>query len=413
MRIARLACVLLLALAAGAFAEQEQPLAYRTSASTIEGEEDYVGITSGQKLATQDKPPDGVALPKFTGEKPLFGLWKISMGKLTGPAARDKGLWLALDCSDKAGRYDLLYVDANGNGSLADEKPIRAERARNADGFVLSDFSMIRILLPGQDGPITRHISLLFRRPPGSPDMLLARCRGWYEGTITIAGRKFTCCVVDNNANGRFGDQSQEMDQCDRYIILPATGGKSPRPTMEQLCMFVGRYAQVDGEYYSMEVAPGGDTVEFTLAKVSTGTIKPGEGVSSMWVRGLVGTFEVEARNGVVEVPEGEYVHYFCNVTRKDEKGNTWRALGVVKSNDKPLVVRAGSETKIDVGEPFIYALSVSSAEQGLYRITQSLLTPRGDAIHLTCNDDALRKPKLRITNADKTYDHTFTMEYG
>jgi hypothetical protein len=84
--------------------------------------------------------------------------------------------------------------------------------------------------------------------------MLLARCRGWYEGTITIAGRKFTCCVIDNNANGRFGDQSREMDQCDRYILLPHTAGKKPQPTLEQLYLFVGRYVRVDGEYYSMEI---------------------------------------------------------------------------------------------------------------------------------------------------------------
>jgi hypothetical protein len=56
--------------------------------------------------------------------------------------------------------------------------------------------------------------------------------------------------------------------------------------------------------------------------------------------------------------------------------------------------------------------VSASSAGQGLYRISQGLRTLRGDDVRLTCNGDRL-PVKVRITNADKTYDRTFSMEYG
>jgi len=391
---------------------QEQWLGYRSATSAY----GHIGSTSGQKPCPQDKAPDGVAMPAFNDKEPLFALWKVDIGKLTGPAARDGGLWLALDRSGKGGLYDLLYIDTNGNGSLADEKPIRANHVfsdwQSEGSPVGGNFNTVRVVLPGDDGPITYHAGVHYQRKAGKPYELRVECMGWYEGQVVIGGRKFTCSVIDNNANGRFGERSSKPDQCDRLILRPYSAGMGPQELADVASAPIGRYVLVDGKYYSMETAPDGATVKFTPAKVSTGTIRPGEGVTSLKVGGPAGTFEIDVRDGVVEVPEDEYVVLSYSITRKDAKGNTWCVREANPFKDKPLAVRAGSETKIEVGESFVWSVSASSAGQGLYRISQGLRTLRGDDVRLTCNGDRL-PVKVRITNADETYDRTFSMEYG
>jgi len=389
---------------------QEQWLGYRSARSAYE----HIGSTSGQKPCPQDKAPEGVALPAFNDKEPLFALWKVDIGKLTGPAARDGGLWLALDRSGKGGLYDLLYLDTNGNGSLADEKPIRDEHAgfEWQEMIFFANFDAVRLALPGDDGTITYHAGFHYQREKTGPHKIYVSANCWYEGVITIAGRRMLCSLIDCNANWRFGERSADRDRSDGYILRPFDPREGPQELVNAAWSPVGQYVLVDGKYYSMETAPDGATVKFTPAKVPTGTIRPGEGVTSLKVGGPAGTFEIDVRNGVVVVPEDEYVVLSYSITRKDAKGNTWCVREANPFKDKPLTVRAGSETKIEVGEPFAWSVSASSDEQGQYSLRQGLRTRRGDDVRLTCNGDRL-PVKVRITNADKTYDRTFSMEYG
>jgi len=66
---------------------QEQWLGYRSTRSAWK----HIGSTAGQKLCPQDKAPDGVAMPAFNDKEPLFALWKVDIGKLTGTASAN---WL-------------------------------------------------------------------------------------------------------------------------------------------------------------------------------------------------------------------------------------------------------------------------------------------------------------------------------
>lgn len=389
---------------------QEQWLGYRSAKSAY----GYIGSTSGQKLCPRDKAPDGVAMPAFNGKEPLLALWKVDIGKLTGAAARDGGLWMAMDSSRKGGLYDLLYLDTNGNGSLADEKPIRAEHA----GFewqevvFFTNFDAVRLALPGDNGTITYHAGFHYQRNGTGPHEIYVSSNCWYEGVVTIAGRRMLCSLIDCNANWRFGERSADSNQSDGYALRSFQVGAGPQELIDATWVPVGRYVLVNGKYHTMDIAPDGATVKFTAAKVPTGTIRPGEGVTSLKVGGPAGTFEIDVRDGVVEVPEDEYVVLSYSIARKDDKGNTWCAQEANPFKETPLAVRAGSETKIEVGEPFAWFVSASLAGQGMYRISQSLGTRRGNYLRLTCNGDRL-PVKVRITNADKTYDRTFSMEYG
>jgi hypothetical protein len=74
--------------------------------------------------------------PKYAG-KPRYAL--LLIGK------EQKRVWLAQD-------GDLLYVDTNGDGDLADEKPVKGERSRVTRHEADWDRVVFEVALPGKLG---------------------------------------------------------------------------------------------------------------------------------------------------------------------------------------------------------------------------------------------------------------------
>ena len=97
---------LIAALAGHALGQQEQWLQYRTSAETYE----FLGGTNGQSQAPTTSPPKGLVLPDFARAEQLFAEWNT-------PAV-DGGVWIALDRSKENGPYDLIYLDADLDGTV-------------------------------------------------------------------------------------------------------------------------------------------------------------------------------------------------------------------------------------------------------------------------------------------------------
>ena len=399
--------------AAGASAGQEQWLGYRSAGQAF----GYVGYSPGQTVAGRPAPPEGVALPKFTG-KPLFALWKVDVVKLTGPAARDGGLWMALARSGKSrGAYDTLYLDANGNGSLADERPIPAEHTyvdwKNPDGTVTStSFGTIRLALPGNDGTIAYHAGFHYQRQGDGPHNITVSASCWYEGVVVIAGRRMMCSLIDCNANWRFGERSTGKDPCDGYVLRPFLTGMGPQELADAAWTPLGQYVRVGGKYYTMDIAPDGATVALSPAAPAMGRIVPGRDVTSLRITGPAGTFDLGATNGRFEAPEGEYRLKDYEVAQHGADGNTWRIRSRGKGKDKPIVVRADAAAALPVGGPFVWRLTASRRPNGRHIVSLTLRDRGGATGTLTCNE---RRPlmRVRIANSDKTYDRTFSLEYG
>ena len=72
-----LVCTVWIGIAAVAAGQEEQWLQYRTSPQTSE----LIGGTYGQRQTPTEKPPDGVELPEFTGDTPLFASWRSRLAK--------------------------------------------------------------------------------------------------------------------------------------------------------------------------------------------------------------------------------------------------------------------------------------------------------------------------------------------
>src|SRR5262245_53303795 len=78
-----------------------------------------VGLLLALQPATADEMPDLAKLvraprkePAYLSKRPLYGLAAFG-------AKAEKAVWLVLDKSKpEGGRYDVLYIDLNGDGDL-------------------------------------------------------------------------------------------------------------------------------------------------------------------------------------------------------------------------------------------------------------------------------------------------------
>jgi len=405
-----LAVVSLVAPAAG---PAEQWLQY-SSSDTPSG---AVASTIGQELKLTDKAPPGLALPKFKSDKPLFALWKVKLDRPPARVAVDGGIWLALDQSRKDGPYDLLYADTNARGSLADASPIKADDVTEDKtvNYAAGDFAKQRFTLPGADGPVAYHAAMRMRFSPGRQNLYVkAAC--WYEGAVTIDGRKFSCWVADNNANTRFDDSSADRRACDRIRIGHAGGEAPGDPDGERAVRYVGKYLEVAGKLHLLTVSADGAFVQFAPAAPPppAGTIRAPEGVDEFAVFGPMGNFICKPVAGSASVPAGKYMLDRWRLARTDAAGARWQIGNSYSMAEKPFTVEPNQPVDLDVGEPFVWEVTTDPGQTPReHWINLAIRLRKGDSLELTVNGNQPPPPKIHITSTDGKYDRTFSMEYG
>lgn len=445
VRYMALVCVVLAAAAAGA--QEVQRLEYQTDAHL----ERSIGVYSDVRVRAEPSPPAGLALPAFTGDRPLFAKW------LT-PRVPAGHLWLALDQSAKQGAYDRLYVDTNADGSLADETPVASEapapvaamvervaeaappaaprvaepapaapeaaappRARLTLETQTARFPTVKVLFPDKDGPTAYHLNITFRSrvqrvitwTRGVPDRevlleelwLTPGC--WHEGTVTVGGRTYTCRLADANVNGTFDDVSADDGQAD-FILIDGDD-------MMPLVRTTGRYIQIGGALYHPQPARDGAAIAFTPAKdVPMGALRLDVPQAQVTVGGENGLLHLVATEGKVSAPAGKHRLATWRIEKADDSGAAWRAEGSVIPNESSVLqVDEGKETPLTIGEPFTCKGTDTPRDRGTHILSLRLRGGLDEPVYLYRDREQAAPPQVRVVNADKTYDQTFTTAYG
>ena len=369
-------------------AQEEQWLQYHSSREA----QQIVGYMGASMPKVTSEKPQGVELPDFKCDEPFFTCWST-------PMVPTGGLWMAFDRKSKYGPPDLLYMDSNGNRSLADEstqEPYRQDERR-------AIFGPVKVLFEGEDGPITYHLNVEFYTSRDRK-YLYIKAAGWYEGTITVAGAKKHCVLIDYNANGTFNDKSLRAHECDRIRI----GRKDSRDTR-----FVGNYIEVDGVLYRPEIARDGAYIKLTKAEdVRFGDIQLPEAITEFTAGGENGLFILEPEHGVGKLPVGKYRINHWEIDRKDEKGSAWVLRGYESREMDDFDVTLDRKAELSIGEPIVCTLEASK-RNSTYSFSQNLKGQLGERIELTRNGSRPQAPKLHIKSKDSTYDRTFSFEYG
>ena len=317
--------------------------------------------------------------------------------------AADSGLWIAFDRQKKNSQpYDLLYIDSNANGNLADESAIKSYELDYRDSR-RTQFGPVKVIFEGKDGPITYHLNIEFYNY-SNRQYLYIRSACWYEGTIDLAGTKKHCVLIDYNVNGTFNDKSRNAAECDRIRI----GKKGDQDTR-----YVGNFIEIDGTLYRPEIARDGACIKLIKAEdVQFGNIRLPQTISEFSAGGENGLFKLKLENSTGSLPVGKYCINQWALEHEDEKGKKWKLQGSGISGKGDFEITADKETKLSIGEPIVSTLEVNKKDSG-YSFNQSLGGRFGERIELTRNGSRPPAPKLHIKSKDGSYDRSFSFEYG
>jgi len=360
-----------------------------------------------QHLETNATAPQGLSLPPSAASSLKFAKWVT-------PMAKEGFLWMAVGRSTANGEYDTLYVDANGDGSVADETAAKAYEAKDR----YSRFGPVRVTFPGGDKPAEYYLNVYCRRYPGLVParggnertegvMLFISSGCWREGAVRIGDKEYKCSLFDYNGNGTFNDTSMNPEEMDRIAVGAEDG--APR-------MGLGKYIRVSGALYHPEPAPGGGFIRFTPAdNVPMGKVKVNKDIGMFILTGENGQFVFDSNNGPVEVPSGRWRPDAWRIERKDAKGEQWHLMGQGFPASSVFEVAEGEETSLELGEPLKSALHVgrSVGDSAGYVFEENLLGRSGETVKLVSAKTYGVPPKLRIRNADGTYDNTLPFEAG
>jgi len=373
-----------------AFPQDKQWLQYHSQRQAYRS----VGDMGNSTLRPSTAKPEGLELPDFKNDDPLFFQW-------SSPMVESGKLWIAVDRTNPKGRWDRLYIDSNGDGNLNDETVITAYRT---DRYY-THFGPVKVVFKGADGPVTYHLDFMLFDRDGRDKRLYTFPGCWYEGQITVGdGTKF-CVLIDSNVNGVFNDKSLEAHECDRIRI----GRQGDRDTR-----YVGNYIEVDGVLYEPEIPRDGAYIKLTKAEnVRYGNIRLPDSISEFSAGGENGLFNIKPENGCGKLPVGKYRINFWAIDRKDDKDRQWKLQGRNYSNMGDFDIEENRDVEqLSIGEPIVSNLR-AQVNRGTYSFRQALEGKLKERISLTLNGSRPQAPKLHIKSEDGKYDRAFSFKYG
>ena len=348
---------------------------------------------STRNVELSSTKPDGLQLPELKCDSPRFAKWSHKM-------ADEKPRQIILDRQKKYGKYDIMYFDSNGDGAItADEQYTGKPR----DEYNVYYYG-IPAYFETTDGQVTYHLNFYFYSYRSDYERLYIQNGCWYESHINIDGTPTKCMLIDSNLNGSFNDISENFDS-DRVIIGDGDDKFETR---------VGKYLEYKNKLYELNVAKDGAYIELAFAdNVNYGQLEIPTHVSTFVCGGTYGMFRRDnITDGKVSLPVGQYKVRSWNTSAKDSAGKDWLMGATWYSNDNVFEVKDYDVARIDAGKTVFSTLNVSF-NNGAFNFNHQLAGNNGESVTLTKSGNRPDAPKIRIYNRDRTYDRTFSLEYG
>lgn len=386
-KLIRVTMVIMLGCAVSWASAQEQWLRYRYSREA----ESIIGVGGYHQLKTIKEAPEELTTPDLKGESVIYAKWST-------PMVKAGYLWLALGQSKANGPYDQLVIDADCDGTLIDQTPIKAHRV---DSY--SYFGPVKVVFKGEDGPVAYHLNLRYYKRTDYERLYLFP-GGWYEGEVKIGGVSKYCILADQNVNGSFNDRSLTYGQADRISLA-----KESAPKLQ----LVGQYIEVEKTLYTLDVAQDGAFIDIKPARdVATGEVKLTSPVARITVGGPAGQFDRVPKDGKIRLPVGEYLIDQWTLEAKDDDKIAWTATAVSQLKKSRFDVRAAEPVKLKVGEPLVSTLDVKKNGTA-YNFNQTLVAALGESVTLKRNGTQAPAPRVRVKDKTGTYDRTLSFAYG
>ncbi|MBM4027350.1 MAG: hypothetical protein FJ280_18380 [Planctomycetes bacterium] len=107
-------------------------------------------------------------------------------------------------------------------------------------------------------------------------------------------------------------------------------------------------------------------------------------------------------------LPQGGYTLTRWSLRRTDEQGVSWTCDGYVPDDKSLLRVQKDRQSELPVGEPFVSVLT-ATRRGSEYWFSHRLEGRLGEKVSVYRDGERVPEPKLRIRNADGSYDQSLT----
>ncbi len=307
----------------------------------------YLGIQ--HHGTTTVRPQELREQPADAPKEPVYFVIRVGQKDIHGITYR----------SIRNSRLVKLYLDTDGDGLFSDEKE-----------YVGTWLSIFRLTMTYLFGPVSsRHSDTVtkagqFYAECSDGERITFRPAFYRRGQVSLEGKSYRIALIDTDFDGKYNE----------YFVPPIAGSRDPRcdvlaidldgnskfnfgkPAISEIIP-LGRLIKINGQYYSLDVAEDGSTIEFRQAKPKFGTLslEGKQAKLSLWSDAI--HQRVSGLNGRWLLPAGKYSVVELELTEPDSAGNRW-TFDTIKSKAwvgelGDFEIRPDQTTSFKIGPPF------------------------------------------------------------
>jgi hypothetical protein len=382
--------------------------------SQINPQQVYVKLGQGDDAAQSAFSRVVTKEPSYKATTPIRGIVKFG--------SREYGF--AIDAvGGKVAGPNRLYFDLNGNGDLTDDKAVSAISTNSpASDWVQSQFPRVDIEIESGGKSIEYAFvpSVVCRNSGGGAYATVtfysAAAR---EGHVGEGKNRMTLVLLDHNSNGSYDNVATArpdggLVEGDVLLINPKPKKRAYNEAdLGRDRCFVSKTICIGGQFYEMEVAPSGESLKLTPAKLPTGYVTN----SSLNYRAVIfnekyGAVALVGKKGEkIPTPEGSW--RILSYTIEMSSAKTWLTADF-QGPPHPTTVTKGETAELPFGAPLHGVVSAARGDAGKVFLSLAILGVGGErCTNLYVNGSRPAKPRFVIKDKDGKEILKDTFEWG
>jgi hypothetical protein len=312
-----------------------------------------------------------------------------------------KGVVFALDAGSEKPR---LYVDADFDGDVSEEKPIEGVSKR---GEIRFDNVPIPVSSDGRKTEVKVTITgWLWGNGQASLNFYP---RGVRTGEIELKGESYKLALTDKNLNGRYDSllkagSANLISDCDYVAIDLNRNGKFDAESSALEILPLSSIVQVGDSHYSIRPAADGSVVDIRRITPKLGTLDVGSPDVELGLISEAGSYNLSGSDGRWQLPAGSYTTRMLQLKKTDKVGRTWilTCYGGTAGELNRFTIREGETRQMEAGPPLTIR-TAASPEGGDVSIGFSILGRAGEQYRPDVRKDGERQPAPKLRIVDKS----------
>ncbi len=277
-------------------------------------------------------------------------------------------LVVAMDTVSAPDGVANVFIDRNGDGNLADEKPLKRTKATlpwnsGSEGWLYGPASVT----VGKDGASVR--VLIAGR---GEDMMVLFAAGYLVGQVKLGEKTYKIAMIDGDYDGRIEPVKDILASTrgragDMLAIdLDGNGKFEYDPNRVSETQPLTPMIHVAGRYYQVKLAADGSNVEMVTAEPKMGTLAVKGSDVELMVLGESGMQLLNGPKSSWQLPAGRYTCQSISLVTTDEKKSKWMLQAARKTGElQSFEIQPEKVKSIELGSPLTIKADVQKQSTG------------------------------------------------